>query len=135
MASASSLPPSSSLAILCKCFGRALDIPSSLALYSLTMAGGINGRKDAHQTTTAENEILIPLERGAAGLKERNGIRTITDSLRRFNIAADRVKAFQPAGAEHSVKYAFETLDKVGGNGTLWSIVFDTHDMKVYFRT
>lgn len=75
------------------------------------------------------------LERGAAGVKVRDGIQTITSSLRRFKVAADRVKEFNLAGAGHAVNYAFETLEKVGGDGTLWSIVFDTKNLNVYFRT
>jgi penicillin V acylase-like amidase (Ntn superfamily) len=86
-------------------------------------------------TNSTCSESIDFLNKGVAGLKERDGIRTITSSLRRFQIAADRVKAFKPAGAEHAVKYAFDTLDKVGGDATLWSIVFDTQDLRVYFRT
>jgi penicillin V acylase-like amidase (Ntn superfamily) len=86
-------------------------------------------------TNSTYSESIDFLDRGVAGLKERDGIRTITDSLRRFRIAADRVKAFEPTGAERAVKYAFDTLDKVGGKATLWSIVFDTQDLRVYFRT
>jgi penicillin V acylase-like amidase (Ntn superfamily) len=86
-------------------------------------------------TNSTYAESIDYLDRGVAGLKEKDGIWMITSSLRRFQIAGDRVKAFKPAGAEHAVKYAFETLDKVGGDGTLWSIVFDTQDLTVYFRT
>lgn len=86
-------------------------------------------------TNSTYSESIDFLNKGVAGLKERDGIRTITNSLRRFRIAADQVKAFKPAGAEHAVKYAFETLDTVGGDGTLWSIVFDMQDLRVYFRT
>jgi penicillin V acylase-like amidase (Ntn superfamily) len=86
-------------------------------------------------TNSMYSESADFLEKGAAGVKVKDGIQTITSSLRRFRIAADRVKAFQPAGAEHAVNYALETLDMVGGDGTLWSIVFDIQNLSVYFRT
>ncbi len=86
-------------------------------------------------TNSTYSESIDFLKRGVAGLKKRDGIQTITGSLRRFQTAADRVKAFEPAGSEHAIKYAFDVLDKVGGEATLWSIVFDTQDMRVYFRT
>ncbi len=75
------------------------------------------------------------LEKGAAGVKVKDGIQTITGSLRRFKIAAARVNAFRPGTARQAVDYAFETLDKLGGDATLWSIVFDTQDLTVYFLT
>jgi choloylglycine hydrolase len=86
-------------------------------------------------TNSTYSESIDFLKRGAAGIKVNDGLQTITSSLRRFKIASDRVKAFQPAGAEHAVNYAFETLDKVGGDGTLWSIVFDVQNLNVHFRT
>ena len=86
-------------------------------------------------TNSTYSESIDFLKRGVAGLKERDGIQTITGSLLRFQTAADRVKAFEPAGSEHAIKYAFDVLDKVGGEATLWSIVFDTQDLRVYFRT
>ena len=75
------------------------------------------------------------LDGGTKGSSVGNGVQNVTGSLRRFLTAAERVKAFEPAGAEYAVKYAFDILDKVGGEATLWSIVFDTHDLTVYFRT
>ncbi len=86
-------------------------------------------------TNSTYSESVGFLEKGAAGVKVKDGIKIITSSLRRFKIAADRVKEFKPAGVDHAVKYAFDTLDKVGGTSTLWSIVFDTQDLTVYFRT
>jgi penicillin V acylase-like amidase (Ntn superfamily) len=63
------------------------------------------------------------------------------DSLKRFGIAADRVTGFQPMDAPSAVAYAFETLEQasaqaVGSVGiTSWSIVFDTENLRVHFRT
>jgi choloylglycine hydrolase len=62
------------------------------------------------------------------------------NSLERFGIAADRVTDFQPGDAPSAVAYAFETLDRAsgqatGGTPTQWSIVFDTENLRVHFRT
>lgn len=61
-------------------------------------------------------------------------------SLRRFEIAANRVTNFVPKKSESAVDYAFDTLKKasgqrVGGTDTQWSIVFDTATLRAYFRT
>jgi len=81
------------------------------------------------------SESVDLLDGGTGGSGERSGIQNVTGSLRRFQIAAEKVKAFEPVSTEDAVKYAFNILDKVGGAATLWSIVFDTHDLTVYFRT
>jgi hypothetical protein len=62
------------------------------------------------------------------------------NSLERFGIAADRVIEFQPADAASAVAYAFDTLDQAsgqatGGSPTQWSIVFDTENLRVHWRT
>jgi hypothetical protein len=64
----------------------------------------------------------------------------VGNSLQRFGIAADRVPGFQPADAASAVAYAFDTLDQAsgqatGGTPTQWSIVFDTANLRVYWRT
>jgi choloylglycine hydrolase len=58
----------------------------------------------------------------------------------RFPVAADRVVSFQWADAPTAVAYAFDTLDQAsgqatGGTPTQWSIVFDTENMRVHWRT
>ncbi|MGD8625687.1 MAG: hypothetical protein PVJ34_14200, partial [Anaerolineae bacterium] len=62
------------------------------------------------------------------------------NALVRFGLAADRVAAYEPAGAAPAVAYAFETLARAsgqatGGSPTQWSIVFDMRDLGVHFRT
>jgi choloylglycine hydrolase len=52
-----------------------------------------------------------------------------------FCMAADQVAAFQPSDRETAVSYAFSALETVGSSSTQWSIVFDTSDFGVYFRT
>lgn len=61
-------------------------------------------------------------------------------SLRRFSTAANRVKSFRSNTSESAVDYAFDTLEKVSGekvgrSTTFWSIVFDTENFLIYFRT
>jgi penicillin V acylase-like amidase (Ntn superfamily) len=62
------------------------------------------------------------------------------NSLHRFGIAADRMVSFQQADAASAVAYAFDTLDQAsgqatGGTPTRWSIVFDTENLRVHWRT
>ena len=62
------------------------------------------------------------------------------NSVERFAIAADAVTRFQPAEAASAVAYAFEILDRAsgqstGGSPTQWSIVFDTENQRVLWRT
>jgi choloylglycine hydrolase len=61
-------------------------------------------------------------------------------SIGRFIIAADRIKKFQPSDFQTTISTAFEILDavsgqKTNGSATRWSIVFDTKNLKVYFKT
>ncbi len=70
----------------------------------------------------------------------RQADRLSGDSLRRFGIVADRVADFQPTDAPSAVAYAFETLEQasaqaVGPGITSWSIVFDTENLYIHFRT
>jgi choloylglycine hydrolase len=62
------------------------------------------------------------------------------NALERFGMAADRVTHFRPGDAPSAVAYAFETLDQTsgratGGAPTQWSIVFDTANLRVQWRT
>jgi hypothetical protein len=56
-------------------------------------------------------------------------------SLLRFQIAAERVTKFKPTDSKSGVNYAFEILKEVEGAITQWSIVFDTENNIIYFRT
>jgi len=56
------------------------------------------------------------------------------DSLERFCTVAGRVDAFSSAMSEDTVAYAFDTLGTVESL-TPWSFVFDTRDLRAYFRT
>jgi choloylglycine hydrolase len=58
------------------------------------------------------------------------------DSLIRFGTAADRVTDFQAMKSERAVEYAFDTLKQASHPFlTVWSIVFDPQNLRVYFRT
>ena len=61
-------------------------------------------------------------------------------SLHRFCLAADRVDGFRPTTSDEAVSYAFDTLDLVRGerfsaSPTNWSLVFDSENQRVFFRT
>ena len=61
-------------------------------------------------------------------------------SPHRFCLAADRVDGFQPTSAARAVAHAFDTLDEVRGERfsiypTNWSLVFDTQNLRAYYRT
>jgi len=57
------------------------------------------------------------------------------DSLWRFVEAAKRIVAFEPSFSDTAVAYAFDTLEAVSRNDTVWSFVFDPVNLRVYFRT
>jgi len=61
-------------------------------------------------------------------------------SPHRFCLAADRVDGFRPTSDARAVAYAFDTLEEVRGqrfsvSPTNWSLVFDTKNLRAYFRT
>jgi penicillin V acylase-like amidase (Ntn superfamily) len=61
-------------------------------------------------------------------------------SPHRFCLAADRVDGFRPTTDARAVDFAFDTLDEVRGQrfsiySTNWSLVFDTKNLRAYFRT
>jgi len=61
-------------------------------------------------------------------------------SLARFCLAADRVEGFVSTDDESAVAYAFDTLELIRGEDfsehtSQWSIVFDTRNLRAWFRT
>ena len=56
-------------------------------------------------------------------------------SIYRFDIATKRLKNYQLNKVDSTVEYAFDTLEKASQNITQWSIVFDTANLEVHFRT
>jgi penicillin V acylase-like amidase (Ntn superfamily) len=61
-------------------------------------------------------------------------------SFHRFCLAADRVDGFQSTTDAGAVAYAFDTLHLVRGerfsaSPTNWSLVFDTKNLRAYYRT
>ena len=57
------------------------------------------------------------------------------NSLWRFVVAAERDGAFEPSTSDAAVAYAFETLEAVSGENTVWSLVFDPANSRAHFRT
>jgi choloylglycine hydrolase len=61
-------------------------------------------------------------------------------SPHRFCLAADRVDGFRHTSDAKATAYAFETLNEVRGqrfsiSPTNWSLVFDTKNLRAYYRT
>ncbi len=63
-------------------------------------------------------------------------------SIERFRIAAERVLDFRSTDDDSAVGHAFDTLFQIRGeatcgypNTTQWSLVFDTKNLRAYFRT
>ncbi len=61
-------------------------------------------------------------------------------SLERFCLAADRVQDYVPGADDWATAYAFDTLEIIRGENfsiytSQWSIVFDTLNLRAYFRT
>ena len=57
------------------------------------------------------------------------------DFLTRFVTAVEWVEAFELAGPIETVAYAFEALNAVSTEDTVYSAVFDPTNLRVYFRT
>jgi penicillin V acylase-like amidase (Ntn superfamily) len=57
------------------------------------------------------------------------------DFLVRFATAAEWADAFVPAGSEEAVAYAFDGLEDVSRDDTVWSAVFDPANLHVHFHT
>jgi len=66
---------------------------------------------------------------------EENELRPEENSLWRFATAANRVGTFEPSSSDAAVKYAFDTLEAVSRDDTVWSLVFDPVNLRVHFRT
>ncbi len=82
--------------------------------------------------TTYAVSLAYQAELAAAG-SESSGART-KSSLDRFVTAAAMVAAFDPADGS-PVEYAFSVLDSVSSGGTQWSIVYDSRDRTLRYRT
>jgi choloylglycine hydrolase len=64
----------------------------------------------------------------------------LNSSLQRFCLAADRADGFRPRDDAAAVAYAFDTLSRIAGqrfsiHSSQWSIVFDTAELRAYYRT
>lgn len=57
------------------------------------------------------------------------------DFLARFSTAAEWVESFKPTSSQEAVAYAFDALDAVSRNDTVFSAVFDPANMRIYFRS
>ncbi len=60
---------------------------------------------------------------------------TGTTSRGRFLRAVERVTAFKPTDSESAVKIAFDILKDISRANTNWSIVYDTKNLQIHFKT
>ncbi len=68
----------------------------------------------------------------------RKGMPPVFDpgrSMHRFIRASQMIANCKLERNESAIDYAFTILKKVGANRTVWSIVYDNINMKIYFRT
>jgi choloylglycine hydrolase len=70
-------------------------------------------------------------------LRSSGNYSNVSDSVQRFCRAADRVAAFSGTTTEAAVGYVFGTLRAIyrDASFTRWSIVFDTSNLRAYFKT
>jgi penicillin V acylase-like amidase (Ntn superfamily) len=68
-------------------------------------------------------------------LEELVGVDELGLSLYRFAIAAEAVTHFEPVDSETAIAYAFDTLAQARTNWTVWSLVFDPDNLRVFFHT
>jgi penicillin V acylase-like amidase (Ntn superfamily) len=71
---------------------------------------------------------------------EAKGVAINDPKLRRFIRAAEKVEEYRPATKLSVIDYAFNVLDevcgeKMSGSPTHWSIVYDTNNLQILFRT
>ena len=83
----------------------------------------------SYDRSISEWERILILRKNGKPVPEKNG-----SSLGRFITAADRVTAFQPTDSEIAIGIAFDILKEVS-NQTNWTIVFDTRNLQVHFKT
>jgi len=105
----------------------------------------LNGRMVVHTgtdlpvaalTNNTYDDLRVVWERLRAG----GNYAGQNSSFRRFCLAADRVDGFRPTTDAGTIGYAFDTLNMVRGerfsaSPTNWSLVFDTENLRAYFKT
>ena len=83
----------------------------------------------SYDRSISEWESISMLRKNGKPVHDKGG-----SSLHRFIRAADRVASFRPTDTEMTVSTAFDILKEVGGQ-TNWSIVFDTKNLQIHFKT
>jgi penicillin V acylase-like amidase (Ntn superfamily) len=87
-----------------------------------------------YDTSVSEWKKITALMKNGKPVQSRNS------SLRRFFRAAERVSSYKPTDSHAAVETAFNILDEVSGQKiqsgpTRWSLVFDTKNLRINFRT
>ncbi len=74
-------------------------------------------------------DSILMLRKKGEPVHNRDG-----SSLGRFTRAADRITMYQQTDTETAINIAFDILKEVSGQ-TNWSIVFDTKNLQIHFKT
>jgi len=82
--------------------------------------------------TYAQSVEYLSLHTGFGG---KFPIPTGTDGLHRFTRAANMIKKYDLKTSKSAVDYAFDILFNVKQYTTLWNIVYDIKNFRIYFRT
>jgi choloylglycine hydrolase len=83
-------------------------------------------------STYAESVEFLKRHEGFGG---KLPISNSESSLDRFVRAAKMLKNYDPRAHKSVVDYAFDILSNIAQASTMWSIVYDPQNLKVYFRT
>ena len=82
--------------------------------------------------TYAQSVEYLSLHTGFGG---KSPIPAGTDGLHRFTRAANLLKNYDPGTSKSEIDYCFDILSNVRQHNTLWNIVYDMKNFRIYFRT
>ncbi|MBT6339801.1 MAG: linear amide C-N hydrolase [Desulfobacula sp.] len=105
----------------------------------------LNGERVVHKGANLIANVLSNSEYAYAinYLKEHKGfggkkdiLQSRTNSLDRFVRASSMVQSYPSKPSAEPVDYGFKILSSVAqGNRTVWRIIYDVNNMRIYFRT
>jgi penicillin V acylase-like amidase (Ntn superfamily) len=109
----------------------------------------LNGKMIAHTglylpvkvlTNTIYDNSISEWRKFSAQNKNGQPVPEMNPSMRRFILAADMISSYKPLNAQAAVNIAFNILQeisgqKIKGSPTLWSMVFDTKNLRIHFKT
>jgi len=85
---------------------------------------------NAYESSIAEWKNISLLKKNRKPIPDKG-----TSSRGRFLRAVERVNSFRPTDTEKAVEIAFDILKDISRANTNWSIVFDTKNLQIHFKT